>query len=302
LITRKAGEQRSAALWAGKATASDIAAGLALGKAVATAFTDRAKTDGMGTAGGNKTQWQALADNATSRGEIPWVSLETPPRPPQLPFFGLRSIGATLVGVKTWMMTNADIVNTRPAPPPPTSSSEMADQVTEVKFYANNATRERVAIVHKWADGAGTYTPQGHWNEIASHYIEAGNFSEVRAARAFALLNIAEHDAAVTCWETKYFYFNPRPTQLDPSIKTTTGIPNFPAYISGHSTFSGAAATVLGYLFPSNAQFFTDQATEASMSRLYGGIHYRIDCTTGLVVGQKVAAFTVNFAMTDGAN
>jgi hypothetical protein len=113
---------------------------------------------------------------------------------------------------------------------------------------------------------------------------------------------MAEHDAAICCWETKYFYFNPRPTQLDPSIKTTTGIPNFPSYTSGHSTFSGAAATVLAYLFPSDAQFFADQANEASMSRLYGGIHYRIDCNAGLQSGQKVGAFTVNFAMADGAN
>jgi hypothetical protein len=302
IITRKAGEQRNAALWSGKATTSDIAAGLALGKAVATVFTDRAKTDGMGTAGGNKTQWQALADNATSRGEIPWQSLETPARPPMLPFFGLRSFGPTTLGVKAWMMTNTDIVNGRPAPPPPTGSAEMKKEVDEVKYYADNVTRERLAIVHKWADGAGTYTPSGHWNEIASRYIENANMSEVRAARAFALLNVALHDAAICCWETKYFYFNPRPSQMDPSIKTVTGVPNFPAYTSGHSTFSGAAATVLGYLFPSDAQFFSDQATEASMSRLYGGIHYRSDCNVGLQSGQKVGAFTVNFAVTDGAN
>ena len=74
---------------------------------------------------------------------------------------------------------------------------------------------------------------------------------------------------------TEYFYFNPRPSQLDPSIKTSTGIPNFPSYISGHSTFSGSAATVLSYLFPTDTQFFNDQASEASLSRLYGAIHYR---------------------------
>ncbi len=302
LITKKAGEQRNAALWSGKATSSDIAAGLALGKAVSVVFTDRAKTDGMGAAGGTKTQWQALADGATSRGEIPWQSLETPPRPPMLPLFGLRSLGPATTGVKAWMMTNTDIVNNRPGPPPPTASAEMKNEVEEVKSFANSMTRERLAIVHKWADGAGTYTPPGHWNEIASHYIENANFSEVRAARAFAYLNIALHDAAIGCWDTKYFYFNPRPTQMDPSIKTITGIPNFPAYTSGHSTFSGAAATVLGYIFPSDAKFFSDQAAEASLSRLYGAIHYRSDCNIGLQHGQKIAAFTVNFAVTDGAN
>ena len=75
----------------------------------------------------------------------------------------------------------------------------------------------------------------------------------MRAARAFALLNMAMHDAAVGCWDAKYSYFNPRPSQLDPGIKTVIGLPNFPSYTSGHSTFSAAAAEVLSYLFPSGA-------------------------------------------------
>ena len=51
-ITLKAAEQRQAALLSGKASASDIAAGLALGQAVAAVFVARAGADGMGTAGG----------------------------------------------------------------------------------------------------------------------------------------------------------------------------------------------------------------------------------------------------------
>jgi membrane-associated phospholipid phosphatase len=171
-----------------------------------------------------------------------------------------------------------------------------------VKSFATNATREQIAIVHKWADGAGTYTPPGHWNDIAEEYIRDANFSEVRAARAFALLNMSLHDAAVGCWDTKYFYFNPRPSQLDPSIKTSTGIPNFPAYTSGHSTFSAAAATVLSYLFPAGAANFDAQAKEASLSRLYGAIHYRVDTEMGLQHGKKIATYTVSFANQDGAN
>ncbi len=301
-ITLKAAEQRNAALWSGKASSSDIAAGLALGKDIAAVFTARARGDGMGAAIGNKALWKQLADNATSRGEVAWQSLETPQRPPMLPFFGLRAFNATTPGVRAWMMTNADIVKERPLAPPPTASGEMADEVAEVKYYSENVTRERLAIVHKWADGAGTYTPPGHWDEIASHYIEAANFSEVRAARAFALINMSLHDAAIGCWETKYYYFNPRPCQMDPSIKTATGVPNFPAYTSGHSTFSAAAATVLSYLFPQSEQFFQEQATEASLSRMYGGIHYRSDCQMGLDHGKRIAGYTVNFAKTDGAN
>ena len=55
-------------------------------------------------------------------------------------------------------------------------------------------------------------------------------------------LSHAMADAAIGCWDAKYAYFNPRPSQLDPSIKTVIGLPNFPSFTSGHSTFSAAAA------------------------------------------------------------
>ena len=116
-----------------------------------------------------------------------------------------------------------------------------------------------------------------------------------------ALLNIALMDAAIACWDTKFFYFNPRPSQVDSRIKTVTGLPNFPSYTSGHSTFSGAAATVLGHLIPAKAAEFTAMAKEASLSRLYGGIHYRSDCEQGLICGQRVGGFAVDRAKIDGA-
>jgi len=88
---------------------------------------------------------------------------------------------------------------------------------------------------------------------------------------------------------------------LDPKIKTLTGIPNFPSYISGHSTFSGAAAAILGHIMPGRKSAYDQMASEASMSRLIGGIHYRADCETGLLVGKSVGNFAVQRAMTDGA-
>ena len=291
-ITRKAGEQRNAALWAGKATASDIAAGLALGKAVAAIFVTRAGGDGMRNAIGNKALWDGLKLNATSRGDIAWLSQDLPSRPPMLPFFS---------GVKCWSMTPQNIIDARPPAPPLAGSTEMTGELEEVKYYAKNVTRDRLAIVHKWADGVGTYTPPGHWNDIAAESIRDARFSEVRAARAFALLNMTLHDAGVSCWDSKYFYFNARPTQLDPSIKTSTGLPNFPSYVSGHSTFSASAATVLGYLFPQKAVDFNAMAEEAALSRLYGAIHYRKDCYAGLDLGNRIGTYTLTFATGDGA-
>lgn len=292
-ITRKAGEQRDAALLSGRATASDIAAGLALGKAVAAVFIARAGTDGMRTAGGTPAQTQALANATVARGDTAWKSLESPPRPPMLPAFGQ---------VKAWMMTPTDIKIERPGPPPLASSAQMQQELAEVRSAVLNLTREQTAIVYKWADGVSTPTPPGHWNAIATGYISDARFSEVRAARAFALMNMALHDAAVGCWDTKFTYFNARPSQLDGSIRTVIGLPNFPSYTSGHSTFSAAAADVLGYLFPASAAQFDAMKDEAAISRLYGGIHYRSDIDVGKDHGKRIGGYTIAFARQDGAD
>jgi hypothetical protein len=291
-INLRSEQQRQAALLAGKAAASDLAAGLALGQEVAAVLVARARTDGMATAGGSPALWAALADGARARGEIPWLSQDIPARPPMLPAFG---------AVRGWMMTPEDFVRQRPGPPPSTSSELMARETGEVRKYVDTGSRQELAIANFWADGPSTPTPPGHWNFIAQPYIRKADWSEVRAARAFALLNMALHDAAVGCWETKYFYFNPRPSQMDPELKSIIGLPNFPSYTSGHSTFSGGAATVLSYLFPSGTADFEAMAQEASMSRLYGGIHYRSDLEVGKAHGQRIGGYTVSFARTDGA-
>jgi membrane-associated phospholipid phosphatase len=204
--------------------------------------------------------------------------------------------------VKAWMMTPTDIAAERPAPPPSTSSAQMQQELAEVRSAVDNLTRDQLAIVYKWADGVSTPTPPGHWNSIAADQVNQTGWTEVRAARAMALVNMALHDAAVACWETKYAYFNPRPSQLDPSIKTVIGLPNFPSYTSGHSTFSAAAAEVLSYLFPSAASEFEAMRDEAAISRLYGGIHYRSDIEVGKDHGKRVGGYTVRFARQDGAD
>jgi len=109
-------------------------------------------------------------------------------------------------------------------------------------------------------------------------------------------------DAAILCWNTKYYYYNARPCQLNPKIKTLTGVPNFPAYTSGHSSFKGAAATILGHIIPQKATEYKAMAQEASNSRLYGGIHYRSDCQSGLKTGEKVGNYAIARAKTDGAD
>lgn len=291
-IQQKAAEHKKARLIAGSNVRSEIEAGEALGKLVAQKFVARARGDRAGAAAGNQAGWTKLAVDCTARGEEPWVSLESPVRPPMLPFFG---------NVKCFLFDSLTSISLRPQPPPSTSSDQMKKELAEVYSFTGNPTRDHIKKVHYWADGVATATPPGHWNEIASADFITKNFSEVRWARNLALLNMAEMDAVIVTWEAKFYYFNPRPSQLDPRIKVLTGLPNFPSYISGHSTFSGAAATILGHIIPERKAAYDAMAMEAAMSRLYGGIHFRSDCEVGLVVGKNVGDYAVNRALTDGA-
>ena len=292
-ITKMAEEEKNYRLWSGANVKSDIIAGDSLGRWVARIIVQRAKTDGMGTAGGNAGVWKKLEDDCKVRGETPWYSLENPKRPPMLPLFG---------NVKPLLFAATEVPLLRAVPPPASTSPQMRKELDEVLGYVKSNNKEYMRIVNFWADGAGTYTPPGHWNAIATAEFINKKYSEVRWARNYALLNAALMDAAIVCWNTKYFYFNARPCQLDPTIKTLTGVPNFPAYVSGHSTFSASAAQILSYLVPQKANNFKAMAKEASESRIYGGIHYRSDCEEGLRIGQNIGQFAVERAKIDGAN
>ena len=217
------------------------------------------------------------------------------------------------------------------APAPPTlTSAEYATAVDEVLRLGSKDSTERTAdqteIAQFWADGGGTFTPPGHWNQIASDVLIDQDRSVGESIRTLALLNLALADSAIVCWETKYAYDFWRPidairradtdghsaTVADPNWTPLIGTPPFPAYTSGHSTFSAAAATVLGQLLGTNTSFtaradeslntssdpsarlersfsnFQQAADQAGMSRIYGGIHFKFDSTAGLQAGRTL--------------
>ena len=291
-IQKKAEDHRRARLIAGANVRSDIEAGEIIGRQVAERYTAKARTDRAGQAGGTPADWKKMEDICIAIGETPWLSLELPKRPPMLAMYGK---------VKSLVLDSLTCVSLRPGPPPSVNSAQMKAETEEIRSMVKNATREQIRTVHFWADGVATYTPAGHWNAIAADDFISKGFSEVRWARNLALLNIAMMDAGIITWDTKMHYFNPRPSQMDPEIKTLTGLPNFPAYISGHSTFSSAAASVLGYILPERAADYKAMALEASLSRMYGGIHFRSDCEVGLEVGENIAAHIINRGRLDGS-
>ena len=181
----------------------------------------------------------------------------------------------------------------RSPPPPGPGNPGYDDAVREVYETSLSLTSEQRAIALFWADGAGTETPPGHWNRIAIDLVDDARLSMRKAARTFALLNTAQADAFIACWDAKFAYWSERPDQairrtIDPSWTPLIPTPPFPSYPSGHSTTSGAASTVLAGIFPRRARALAAMAKEAAVSRLYGGIHFTFDNDAGLALGRRV--------------
>ncbi len=207
----------------------------------------------------------------------------------------------------------------RPPGPPSLNSQQYAADYNEAKelgaLSGSTRTAEQTQIALFWADGAGTETPPGHWNSIAQ-IIAAGQGNTLEEnARLFALLNIAMADAAICAWDAKYTFHFWRPVTAiafaEPNLMWASFIvtPPFPDYVSGHSTFSGAAATVLPLFYGTEDLPFTtgsdflpgvtrsfstclDAAEEAALSRLYGGIHFRSANEDGLQAGISIGEWT----------
>lgn len=292
LLTQKADEHKNSRFWAGANVKSDVDAGEELGKLVAQKVIAFAKTDLMGKANA-QVDFPKLKESATARGlGNLWTSQDIPARLPMLPFYG---------NVKTWNFDQKTRDAIRPLAPPAVGTPEFEKDLNEMRDITKNRTREQFRIVSYWADGVGTYTPPGHWNRKAAELIHAGNLNELRAARVMALTNTAIMDAGVCCWDTKFYYLTQRPSQVDGSIRTATGLPNFPGYTSGHSTFSAAAATVLSYTFPEQRAELEAMAKQASDSRIYGAIHFRVDCEVGLRCGKQIAEYAVTRGKADGS-
>ncbi|GAA5041173.1 hypothetical protein GCM10011506_42580 [Marivirga lumbricoides] len=291
-LAEKETEHLRSLLLSGAHLQSDIEAGKLIGDAISTIALARAASDGMKNAQAPKAVSDSLASAAQARFGWHWVNVEIPKRPVGLtPLFGR---------VQMWSVENVE--QTRPIPPPAIGSAAYEADVSQLKSYADNVTKERRRIANFWQDGLGTYTPPGHWNEFAKEFIVKYRLNPLRSARTFAYLNMAMMDGGISCWDAKYYYHYPRPIQVIEGFKTIAGTPNFPSYTSGHSVFSAAGAEVLAYIFPQEASIVRAWAEEAAISRVYGGIHWTFDATVGTDQGKDVAEYTINKARNDGAD
>jgi len=190
-------------------------------------------------------------------------------------------------------------------------------QALEVKTTGDNLTEEQKNIAFFWVDTPGeTGTPAGHWVLIENQLVDLLDLKLERAAHMYALVGVALADSFISAWSLKYQLNLLRPvtyiqSYIEPNWNPLIASPGFPEYPSGHSVVSGAAGDVLTYLFGTVA--FTDRsgrkhglddrsftsfqaaASEAAISRLYGGIHYRAAIEGGLRQGQCISDSIKNY-------
>ena len=267
--------------------------------------------------------WRSADGASTTVPYIPKAELgdwrRTPPffRPPELPQWPY---------VNPFAMTNR--AQFRPPGPLSLNSTQYARELNQVKqlggLNSTNRTPEQTLIARFWSDFSYTVTPPGHWNQIAQNVATNRTNTLAQNARLFALLNVALADAGIIAWDAKYLYNFWRPVTAiqeadsdgNPDTASESGwtpllnTPAFPEYISGHSIFSSAAATILAEFFGTDHISFTVSsdtlpgecrtygsfeaaAEEIGLSRIYGGIHFLSADLDGLEAGRRLGHHVV---------
>lgn len=281
-----------------------IARGLAWGQYVAERIRTWRSTDGV----------FPLVTDPGSLGVGEWR-----PTPPAFaPGFGI-----TLGQAETWVIPSTSTF--RSPGPPLLTSAEYAADVDEVQRVGRAVTMERTAdqteAARFWAGTAPTF-----WNRAAVAAARSRNTSLSQNARLFALLNIAVADSNLTTFESKYYFRLWRPihaitladTDDNPLTVKEDGwtsflaSPAYPEYTSGHQSISGAAAAVLTAFFGAAMPVtgtseglpgvtrswpsFEAAADEASMARIWAGIHFRSAMRDTREMARQVAAYVMEHA------
>ncbi len=272
---------------AGASRPSDVEAGLDLGRAVAAAVLRRARADGA------DRKWDGRAPGGAPKFyEAPPGSAAEPVQP--------------LAGSwKPWVLSSGRAL--RPPPPPAFGTKGFEEQVRLTVQAKTQLTPAQEKAARFWAGGEGTPLPPGVWIQVVLESLKTQPLSTPETARLFALLTVAMADAGVASWDAKYAFWYPRPESgirdsgLSPGWKPLLVTPFFPAYVSGHATYSGAAAEVLAYEFPDQKKLWFARAQEAADSRVWGGIHWPIDGSEGLKMGHRIGELVVERARKDDA-
>jgi membrane-associated phospholipid phosphatase len=274
----------------------------------------------LGTSVG-QAEVAARADDGSANPAPPFVPGSapgdyqlTPPAFPQPVFTGWGE-------VRPFVLTSG--AQFRPGPPPALTSSTWADAFAEVQSLgsATSTTRtpDQSEIARFWAAPI-----QNYWNEIAQTAVLQHGSSVRESAQLFAVLDETIADATIALYDAKYTYAFWRPitairagdtdgnaaTVGDPAWTPLATTPADPSYPGAHSTISTAAAAVLDGFYGDRFRFavtsellpgvtrsfgsFSGAAREAGVSRIYAGIHTRIDHAAGVQLGGDVARFVLS--------
>jgi hypothetical protein len=210
-----------------------------------------------------------------------------------------------------------------------TTTSDFYKQMKEVYDIRKNLSRNQADIAMFWdcnpfalqqvghlEFGIKKISPGGHWMGITGIACKKQNLTLGKTAYAHAIVSLGMCDAFVSCWNNKYKFNRVRPVTaiqklLDREWTPLLQTPPFPEYTSGHSVISTAAATILTHLFGDNFSFtdntekefglpdrkfssFKQACSEAAISRLYGGIHFRDAIENGVKEGEQIGNFVVS--------
>lgn len=177
-------------------------------------------------------------------------------------------------------------------PLPPEFKSELYNKnLEEVAQASLNRTPEQGAMINFWGGVPGTEAPAGIWQNRLWDVSQKYKLDDEKFAYAQMILAEAIADSFMECWEVKFVYWTKRPDMVDTTIQTAMNNPPFPGYVSGHSTISFTAATVLSKMFPEDAELYIANATEAKNSRLWAGIHFPYDNDEGEKLGVAVGEY-----------
>lgn len=220
--------------------------------------------------------------------ELPYAGESSPPTNPEQPFAG----SWPMYYLKRSSHGGFETLNGKPIKLAIKNPNEINwnHQLKIVQNIQKMLTPQQIAIAKYWGTGAATK----QWAPIIDRLIDTYGLTAAKAARVLAAVHAGINDILVVAWYLKFKWQAARPNQLDHNLATVLCTPRHSTYPAGHSVVAGCASTILSYFFPPEKERLIDLAEQCSLSRLYSGLHFWIDCTEGLRLGRQVGRIVVD--------